>query len=69
MSFIPLLLYNTLDSFLYFFYYVVYSRAAISAWLLQSSLSHDSSEIIIICWFDAQGDIWIIISVENGCAA
>ncbi len=34
--------------------------------LLQSSVSHDLSEIILICWFDAQEIIIIIIiNVEN----
>ncbi len=31
-------------------------------------MSHDPSEIILICWFAAQ-EIFIIISVENSCAA
>ncbi len=35
----------------------------------QSSVSHDSSEIIIICWFAAQETFLIIINVENSCAA
>ncbi len=35
-------------------------------WLLQSSVSHDSSEIILIGQFDAQDNI-IIINVENSC--
>jgi len=30
------------------------SKAVISASLLQSSVSHDPSEIILICWFDAR---------------
>ncbi len=40
------------------------------------SVSHDPSEIIIICWFGAQETfiiiiiiIIIIINVENSCAA
>ncbi len=37
--------------------------------LLQSSTSHDSSEIILIRWFAAQETCTIIISVENSCAA
>ncbi len=39
-----------------------------SASLLQSSVSRDPSEIIIICWFTAQ-ETFIIINVENTCAA
>ncbi len=36
--------------------------------LLQSLVSHDPSEIILICWFAAQETI-IVINVENICAA
>ncbi len=36
--------------------------------LRQASESHDSSEIIQICWFVAQ-ETFIIIKVENSCAA
>ncbi len=32
--------------------------------LLQSSVSHDPSEIILICWFDSQ-EAFIILNVEN----
>ncbi len=35
--------------------------------LLQSSVSQDPSEIILMCWFDAQETF--IINVENSCAA
>ncbi len=38
-----------------------------SASLLQSSVSHDPSEIILICWFAAQ-ETFLIINVENSCA-
>ncbi len=44
-------------------------KAVFSASLLQSSVSHDSSEIILICWFAAPETFLIIISVENSCAA
>ncbi len=37
--------------------------------LLHSSVSHDPSEIILICWFGAQETFHIIINVENSCAA
>ncbi len=43
-------------------------KAEYSASLLQFSVSHDPSEIILICWFGAYGTSLIIISVENGCA-
>ncbi len=33
--------------------------------LLQSSVSHDPSEIILICWFGAQETFLIITNVEN----
>jgi len=35
----------------------------------QSSVSHDSSEIILICWFAAQETFLSIITVKSGCAA
>ncbi len=35
----------------------------------ENSVSHDPSEIILICWFAAQETFLIIINVENGCAA
>ncbi len=44
-------------------------KAEFSASLLQSSVSHDPSEIIIIYWFAAQETFLIIISVQNSCAA
>ncbi len=44
-------------------------KAEFSASLLQSSVSHDSSEIILIYWFAAQETFLIIINVENCCAA
>ncbi len=40
--------------------------------LLQSLVSYDPSEIILICWFGAWETfiiIIIIINVENSCAA
>ncbi len=39
-------------------------QAEFSASLLQSSVSHDPSEIILICWFAAQETFLIIINVE-----
>ncbi len=51
------------------FYVNIIEKAVFSASLLQSSVSHDSSEIIIICWFAAQEIFLIIINVENSCAA
>ncbi len=44
-------------------------KAEYSASLLQSSVSHDPSEIILIYWFAAQETFPIIINVENSCAA
>ncbi len=44
-------------------------KAEFSASLLQSSVSHDPSEIIIICSFAAQESFLIIINVENSCDA
>ncbi len=43
-------------------------KAVFSASLLQSSVSHDPSEIILIYWFPAQETFLIIINVENSCA-
>ncbi len=43
-------------------------KVEISESLLQSSVSHDPSEIIIIYWFAAQETFLIIINVENSCA-
>ncbi len=40
-----------------------------SAAILYSSVSHDPSEIILICWFGAQETFIIIINVENSGAA
>jgi len=62
--------------FLFFFFYLrlkmffclIYScdgKAEFSASLLQSSVSHDSSEISVICWFVAQETFLLIISVKN----
>ncbi len=44
-------------------------KAEFSASLLQSSVSHDPSEIILICRFDAQGTFLTIINIKNSCAA
>jgi len=35
--------------------------------LITCASSHDPSEIILICWFDAQETFLIIINVENSC--
>ncbi len=42
-------------------------KAEFSASLLQSSVSHDPSEIILKCW--CAETFLIIINVENSCAA
>ncbi len=39
-------------------------KAEFSASLLQSSVSNDGSEIILMCWFGAQ-ETFLIIKVEN----
>ncbi len=44
-------------------------KSAISASLLQSSVSHDPSEISLIYWLAAQEKILVIITVENCCVA
>ncbi len=44
----------------------MWCKAEFSASLLQSSVSDDPSEIILICWFAAQVTFIII---ENSCAA
>ncbi len=44
-------------------------KAEFSISLLQSSVSHDPSEITLMCWFAAQYIFIIIIIVENSCAA
>ncbi len=43
-------------------------KAEFSALLLHYSVSRDPSEIILISWFAAQ-NTFIIINVENSCAA
>ncbi len=43
----------------------LWCKAEFSSSFLQSSVSHDPSEIIIICWFAAQETFLIIINVEN----
>ncbi len=40
--------------------YTCGGKAEFSTSLLQSSVSHDLSEIILICWFDAQKYIFLI---------
>ncbi len=40
-------------------------KAAFSASLLQSSVSHNPSEIILKCWFASQETFLIIVNVEN----
>jgi len=43
-------------------------KAEFAASLLQSSESHDPSEIILIWWFAAQETFIIIINAELSCA-
>jgi len=53
--------------FFYFFLceYITVIKVEFSSSLLQSSVSHDPSQITLIWWFDAQKNINIIINVEN----
>jgi len=44
------------------------AKLEITLSLLQYSVSHDPSEIILICWFGAE-ETFLIINVENNCAA
>ncbi len=44
-------------------------KVEFSASLLQSSVSHDPSEIILIYWFAAQETFLIIINLEKSGAA
>ncbi len=48
--------------------YSCYDKAEFPASFIQSSVSRDSSEIILIYWFAAQESFLIIIYVENSCA-
>jgi len=50
---------------LFFFKEVSHALAS----LLQPSVSHDPSEIILICQFYAQETFLIIINAESSCAA
>ncbi len=49
--------------------FIAVIKAECSVSLLQSSVSHDPSEIILIYWFAARETFLIIINVENSCAA
>ncbi len=46
----------------FLFYFILIFKS------LQSSVSHDLSEIILTCWFTAQDTFLIIINVENICS-
>ncbi len=55
----------------YYYYYNIWIYLNISdgkASFLQSSVSHDPSEIILIWLFNAQETFLIIINVENSCS-
>jgi len=54
---------------LFFYFNKVSFIPVIKASLLQSSVSHDPSEIIKIWWFAAQETFLININVENNCDA
>ncbi len=49
-----------------YIYLFLWCKAEFSASLLQSSVSHDPSEIILI-WFAAQETFLIFVNVENMC--
>ncbi len=55
-----------MDFYLNIFSIVIYSCDAKH---LQSLVSHDPSEIILICWFDAQETLLSILNVQNSYAA
>ncbi len=46
-------------------YYQYILKCNLLLWLLQSSVSHDPSEIILICWFAAQGTYLILTDIQN----
>ncbi len=57
---------NAAKQFVKYYYNLIYSYyGKFSASLLQSSVSHDPSEIILICWFAAQKTFLIIINVKT----
>jgi len=57
--------YNLKEWFTISIYFKVYDgKGEFSASLLQSSVSHDPSEIILIWWFADQETFIIIINVE-----
>ncbi len=45
-------------------YFIPVIKAEFYASLLQSSVSHDPSEIILICWFTAQETFLIIVIIS-----
>ncbi len=49
-------------------HFFLWCKAEFSASLLQSSVSHDPSEIILIYWFAGQ-ETFLIIIIKNTCAA
>ncbi len=57
---ISIIIYSKISNFVLNYYFLK---------VLNSSESHDPSEIILICWFGAQEAFLIIINVENSCAA
>ncbi len=44
-------------------------KAEFSASLLRSLVSHNPSEIILICWLAAEETYLIIMNMKNSCAA
>ncbi len=50
----------------YIFYLTIYSSVKAKFIII---ITHDPSEIILMCWFDAQETFLIIINVKHSCAA
>ncbi len=50
-------------------YLFLWCKAVFLASFLPFSVSHDPSEIILICWFNVKVTFIIIINVENSCPA
>ncbi len=46
-------------------YFNIFQNVIYYITFIQSSVSHDPSEIILICWFAAQENVSFIINVEN----
>ncbi len=56
------------ETIIYFIHKPIYTIAEFPALLFQSSVSHDPSEIVQICWFTNQ-ETYFLMNVENSCSA